>query len=152
MNEVQSEVAKHKKAATSLPQRLLAKNQAREAQGKIATAEENVAKVKELTDKLEGGEVKEEDLKAAEAAIAEEQESIVGLHKFFEMQERKMVAGNVDEEMQTAIDRAKALKEAFEAAKATVKTHADAIVVTALRKESEEKVKAVEDAVEKAAD
>jgi len=153
LSAAQAEVGKHKKVSASMDSRMAAKKAVEEAQTRIAGVEEKVVKVGEACEALERGleandaEANKKATKVAESAAAEAQVSIKTATRSLENQKR--LEGVSKEEIDKLHARLKQSQEKLDTTVAAMKQRSEKIIVDAIIKESDERVKDAEASVEK---
>eukprot|EP00930_Biecheleria_cincta_P023467 TRINITY_DN1695_c0_g1_i1.p1 TRINITY_DN1695_c0_g1~~TRINITY_DN1695_c0_g1_i1.p1 ORF type:complete len:2092 (+),score=696.54 TRINITY_DN1695_c0_g1_i1:73-6276(+) len=170
LRNAQTEIAKYKKCASTVDQRLAAKKSVEDAQAKIDVVSTKLQKLKEMSEALtnppekteENAEAKDgeekaskesdekvlqKSMRAAEQCAADAQASLKAAGRFLEMQLRTQSAAAKElEKLKPKIDE---LQEQLDASVASMRERSEKAVLDAIRTETEGRVKEVEESIRK---
>lgn len=170
LRNAQTEIAKYKKCASTVDQRLAAKKTVEDAQAKIDVVSSKLQKLKEMSEALtnppekteESAETKDgeekaakeseekalqKSVRAAEQCAADAQASLKAAGRFLEMQLRTQSAAAKEiEKLKPQIDE---LQEQLDASVAAMRERSEKAVLDAIRSETEGRVKEVEESIRK---
>eukprot|EP00931_Biecheleriopsis_adriatica_P025093 TRINITY_DN154_c0_g1_i8.p1 TRINITY_DN154_c0_g1~~TRINITY_DN154_c0_g1_i8.p1 ORF type:complete len:2005 (-),score=792.65 TRINITY_DN154_c0_g1_i8:106-6120(-) len=153
LRNVQNDIAKYKKLASSIDTRLAAKKTIEDAQNKIKAVEEKLAKVEKLAEAIdapaaaapaEGNAEQAEKTgpaaaKAGEQAAAEAQAVLKGAARFIDMQLR-VQQGSAKEQIEKMKPRLDELQKQLDKTLASMRERSEKAVVDVIAKESEQRV------------
>eukprot|EP00931_Biecheleriopsis_adriatica_P025091 TRINITY_DN154_c0_g1_i6.p1 TRINITY_DN154_c0_g1~~TRINITY_DN154_c0_g1_i6.p1 ORF type:complete len:1521 (-),score=627.15 TRINITY_DN154_c0_g1_i6:106-4536(-) len=156
LRNVQNDIAKYKKLASSIDTRLAAKKTIEDAQNKIKAVEEKLAKVEKFAEAIDApaaapaeGEAEPAEktgpaaAKAGEQAAAETQATLKGATRFIEMQLR-VQQGSAKEQIEKMKPRLDELQETLDKTLASMRERSEKAVVAAIAQESEQRVSEAE--------
>eukprot|EP00930_Biecheleria_cincta_P023470 TRINITY_DN1695_c0_g4_i1.p1 TRINITY_DN1695_c0_g4~~TRINITY_DN1695_c0_g4_i1.p1 ORF type:complete len:2021 (+),score=568.23 TRINITY_DN1695_c0_g4_i1:448-6063(+) len=160
LRTAQTEIAKYKKAASTVDQRLAAKKSIEDAQAKVGAVSDKIQKLIEMSEAItnptsanedeESKEPRESDekvlqknMRAAEQAAADAQASLKAAGRFVDMQLRTQ--STLEKEIEKLKPHIDELQQKLDSTVASMRERSEKAVVEAIRTESESRLKEVED-------